>query len=230
MKLKKTNKANLDKKRVLFFEIGLLVALGAVLAAFEWGTEYKSEIDGWETRGTDTPIELFPPVTIPDMEKKVPARIPNEVIHITDLEVPDGMEPVFVDPGNYSIPTFEPGAGYVAPKEEIDDTPSQEFEVDIQAEFMKGGPDLFLKWVNENIKYPQVAVDNRIQGTQYVSFVIDKNGKLTNIKILREIDASLAAETLRVLNMSPLWKPAIKKGKVVAVQYQMPVNYRLQEL
>jgi protein TonB len=228
MKPKKTNKANLDKKRVLFFEIGLLVALGAVLAAFEWGTEYKSDIDDIVNKGKDIPIEILPPVTDPQMEKKVPARLANEVINITDIDVPDDLAPIFDDPDKYKIPPFDPGTGYVAPKDEIDNTPSKEFEVDIQAEFMKGGTDRFLKWVNENIKYPQIAIDNQIQGTQYVSFVIDKNGKLTNIKILREIDPSLIEETLRVLNMSPQWKPAIKNGKVVAVQYQMPVNYRLQ--
>lgn len=227
MKPKKTNKANLDKKRVLFFEIGLLVALGAVLAAFEWGTEYKSEVDGWETKGTDTPIELFPPVTNPEMEKKAPSRVPNEIINITELQVDDpGL--IFEDPTDYSIPAIDPGAGYVAPKEEIDETPSKEFEVDVQAQFMDGGTDRFLQWVMQQIKYPEVASSNGIGGKVYVSFVIDKSGKLTQVKVLRDVDASLVQETIRVLNMSPAWKPAIKKGKVVAVQYQMPVNFRLQ--
>lgn len=228
MKPKKTNKANLDRKRVLFFEIGLLVALGAVLAAFEWGTEYKSEADDYYRRGTNTSTEILPPVTIPEMEKKAPAVIPNEAIRITELEVPEGMEPRFDDPDKYKIPPFDPGAGYVAPKDEVEE-PSKEFEVDIQAQFMDGGTDRFLQWVMKNIKYPEVASNNGIGGKVYVSFVIDKSGKLTKVKVLREVDASLVEETLRVLNMSPVWKPAIKNGKVVSVQYQMPVNYKIQQ-
>lgn len=228
MKPKKTNKANLDKKRVLFFEIGLLVALGAVLAAFEWGTEYKSDINDFDKMGTSIPTEELPPFTIPETEKKAPAAVPNEAIRITELEVPDGMEPRFDDPDKYKIPPFDPGTGYVAPKEEIDETPSKEFEVDVQAQFMDGGTDRFLQWVMQQIKYPEVASSNGIGGKVYVSFVIDKSGKLTQVKVLRDVDASLVQETIRVLNMSPAWKPAIKKGKVVAVQYQMPVNFRLQ--
>ncbi len=227
MKPKKTNKANLDKKRVLFFEIGLLVALGAVLAAFEWGTEYKSDIDDFVNKGKDIPIEVLPPVTDPQMEKKAPSRVPNEIISITELQV-DDLGPVFEDPEKYKIRPFDPGAGYVAPKEEIDETPSKEYEVDVQAQFMDGGTDRFLQWVMQQIKYPEIAINNGVSGKVYVSFVIDKSGKLTKVKVLREIDASLVEETVRVLNMSPTWKPAIKSGKVVAVQYQMPVNFKIQ--
>jgi protein TonB len=227
MELKKTNKANLEKQRTLFFEIGLLIALGVVLAAFEWGTPYNSNIEIITGAGGAIEPEQAP-VTIPDTEKKTPPRVISDILNITEIDFPDVEGPVFFDPEG-DIPNFPITGTYQAPSEENNDVIAKEFEVDVQAQFMDGGTDKFLKWVMEHIKYPEVAENNNIEGRVSVSFVIDKKGNLTNIKILRDIDQSLTEETIRVLNMSPTWKPAIKKGRVISVEYQMPVHFKLNK-
>jgi protein TonB len=227
MELKKSNKANLDKQRALFFEIGLLVALGIVFAAFEWGTEYNSNI---EIKGGKQEITewILPPVTHPEPEKKAPPKVIADVLNLVDIDMPGMEDPIFIDPADHVWfpPIDNP---YQTPPEEPTDLIAKEYEVDIQAQFLDGGTDKFLKWVMAHIEYPEVARINNIEGKIIVSFVIDKKGNLTNIKFLREIDQSLVEETTRVLNLSPTWKPAIKKGKVIAVEYQMPVKFALNQ-
>lgn len=225
MELKKTNTANLDKKRTLFFEIGLLVALGIVFAAFEWGTTNRTDLDNTVDRGIPVEVDIAP-VVMPEPEKKTPPAVMPDVIVLTDNDLPGSMDPIFLDAGG-DIPLLTTMGTYV-PFVDTTDVVSEEFEVDIQAQFMGGGTDKFLKWVMQNVTYPEIARSNGVGGKVYVSFVIDKKGDLTKIKILRNVDQSLVDETVSVLNKSPKWTPAIKKGKVTSVQYQMPVNFKLE--
>lgn len=93
--------------------------------------------------------------------------------------------------------------------------------------FMEGGLDEFRVWAMQEIVYPQVAMENGITGRVIVSFVIEKNGRLNNIKVLKTPDDSLSDEVVRVLKLSPLWTPAVHKGEEVRVRMDMPVDFRL---
>ena len=90
-----------------------------------------------------------------------------------------------------------------------------------------GGIDEFYRYLQVNIKYPPDAKKNRLQGKVFISFVVERDGSLTNCAILRGVSPDIDAESLRVINNSPKWKPGIQNGRPVRVQYSMPLNFKL---
>ncbi len=91
-------------------------------------------------------------------------------------------------------------------------------------------PQTFRNWVMQNVKFPQIALENGIHGRVILSFVIDKDGRLTNIEVLQSPDRSLADEAIRVLNKSPKWSPGQQRNQTVRVRYTLPVEFRVQKL
>ena len=100
-------------------------------------------------------------------------------------------------------------------------------EPDVMAEYA-GGKEALFKYISENVKYPEEAKKEKIQGKVFVQFVIDKTGKVTNAKIARGVGPSLDKEALRVVNAMDKWKPASKDGKPVNVQFTLPINFALE--
>ena len=101
------------------------------------------------------------------------------------------------------------------------------FIVEQMPEF-PGGDLEMRKFIAYSVKYPTIAQEKGIQGKVFVNFVVGKDGSITNAKIYRGVDPSLDAEALRVVNSLPKWKPGKQGGKDVAVQYTVPINFRLQ--
>lgn len=91
-----------------------------------------------------------------------------------------------------------------------------------------GGMKEMLKFLQENVKYPENAMKNNMQGRVIVQFVVEKDGTPTEFKVVRAVDPDLDAEALRVLKTMPKWKPGMQKGEVVRVKYTVPVTFRLQ--
>ncbi len=102
------------------------------------------------------------------------------------------------------------------------------FIVENMPEFVGGGLEEFSNWVNQNVKYPQIAIQNGISGTVYVDFVIDKTGSVSSVKIAKGVDPSLDNEVTRVLKTSPAWTPGKQRGKLVNVKMSIPVKFMLQ--
>lgn len=94
--------------------------------------------------------------------------------------------------------------------------------------FQGGDLNTFRTWVQQNVKFPQIALENGIQGRVVLSFVIEKDGRLTNIQVLQTPDRSLSEEAIRVLNKSPKWSPGKQRNQVVRVKYTLPVDFRVQ--
>jgi protein TonB len=90
-----------------------------------------------------------------------------------------------------------------------------------------GGMDAWSKFLSKNLRYPSLAVENNITGRVTVSFVIETNGEITNLKVLRGIGAGCDEEAIRVIKKSPLWSPGIQNGRKVRVSYIMPIVFRL---
>ncbi|HNW69784.1 MAG TPA: TonB family protein [Bacteroidales bacterium] len=91
-----------------------------------------------------------------------------------------------------------------------------------------GGENARMQFLRNNIKYPKLALQNKIQGKVYISFIVEKNGSLSNIKVLQGIGAGCDEEALRVVNLMPKWKPGKTQGREVRVVITMPVNFVLQ--
>jgi len=99
--------------------------------------------------------------------------------------------------------------------------------VEIMPEF-PGGEKALRNFIATNVKYPIKAQENGIQGKVYISFVVNKTGKVTDAKVVRGVDPSLDKEALRVVNNLPQWKPGKQHGKKVNVNYTVPISFALQ--
>lgn len=97
--------------------------------------------------------------------------------------------------------------------------------VEEMPEFKGGNLYTFRDWVQSNVKYPQIAMENSITGTVYVSFVVDRKGQVGNINIVRSVDPSLDEAVVNVLKSAPDWKPGMQKGKAVRVSFSIPVKF-----
>ena len=92
-----------------------------------------------------------------------------------------------------------------------------------------GGLEAMIKFVQDNLKYPLLALENGIQGKVFVTFVVEEDGSVGNVRVLRDIGGGCGAEARRVVEMMPRWKPGRQRGKVVRTQYNLPVNFTLSE-
>ncbi|HEY0769113.1 MAG TPA: TonB family protein, partial [Sphingobacteriaceae bacterium] len=133
----------------------------------------------------------------------------------------------------YTLPiSFQPGrTPSSAPKKELEtgsenDTASDFASVEVLPEF-PGGEKAFSAYIADNIKYPELAKANKISGRVFVSFIVEKDGELTDIKVLRGLGYGTDEEAIRILKNSQRWKPGIQNGKPVRVQYTIPISFQL---
>ena len=228
MELKKSDKANLDKNRGLFIEIGLLVALGFVLLAFEWqATPEEEKIE--EERIVEAIAEELVQVTRQE-EPPPPPPEPPKITDILDIVADDVVVDSHIEINievdlNTEISIFEFTETEVEEEEEVflfaivEDKPMfNGKEADVG----------FREWVGSRMQYPPVAQENGITGRVICEFAIGTDGSVTDIKILRGADPLLDAEALRVLRQSPKWTPGMQRGKPVKVRYMFPFNFQLQ--
>lgn len=112
--------------------------------------------------------------------------------------------------------------------EEKKEVANKVFDVVEQMPSFPGGNDALMKFLQENVKYPVVAQENGVQGRVVVSFVVEKDGSITDVKVVRSVDPSLDKEATRVVKSMPRWIPGKQNGAAVRVKYNVPVSFRLQ--
>lgn len=229
MEAKKTPKADLENRKGLFLEIGMVVILAAVLVAFNVRT-YEKEIKEVSTRTVADEIE---DQIIQTQEEETPPPPPEEPeVVATDLTIVENDAELTNEVGIINAEDNANKAQEEFTKVEVDQEEEVEEEeiflvVEEDAEF-PGGLEALSKYLAENIKYPQLAKENNITGRVFVSFVVEKNGSVGNIKILRDIGGGCGAEAVRVVKAMPKWKPGKQRGKPVRSQFNLPVNFDLQ--
>jgi protein TonB len=99
-------------------------------------------------------------------------------------------------------------------------------EPEVEATF-PGGASGLMKYISENVKYPEDAVKNGIHGKVYLSYIIEKNGQVSNVEVKRGVDKELDDEAIRVISSMPKWTPASNRGKAVRSQILLPINFSL---
>lgn len=226
MEQKKSPKADLKNKRGLFLEIGLIVALGLVIAAFSYTPkEHRIQKIDVETAVVE---EEMTEITRQDQKppeppKKVEVKVITDLLQVVtnDTKITTDVEFADFDEDTEVIQTVE-----IKEEEVIDDQPFLVAET--MPSFQGGDLNTFRSWVQSNVKFPQIALENGIQGRVVLSFVIEKDGRLTNIQVLQTPDRSLSEEAIRVLNKSPKWSPGKQRNQVVRVKYTLPVDFRVQ--
>ena len=229
MEAKKTQKADLENRRGLFLEIGLVVILAAVLVAFNVKT-YDKEVKEVSTRTADMEIDA----DIINTQEETPPPPPPEEPEVvaTDLTVVENDAEIKNEVGLINADDNANKAQEEFTRVEVEEEEEEEEEeiflvVEEDAEF-PGGLDALSKYLAENIKYPQLAKENNITGRVFVSFVVEKDGRVGNIKILRDIGGGCGAEAVRVVKGMPKWKPGKQRGKPVRSQFTLPVSFNLQ--
>ncbi len=165
-------------------------------------------------------VKFPPPVVKPDNEVK------EQPPTVKELEVADpGQKTVKGDP-NADIKIDEP-VGNSDVKQVTEEDPNKIFTAVEKDPAFKGGIDKFYAYLQKNMRYPAVAKENNVQGKVFVTFVVERDGALTDIKVVRGIGSGCDEEAIRVLKSSPRWTPGIQNGRPVRVQYTMPINFTL---
>ena len=214
MEPKKNSEVNLERKRGLFLQIGLVITLLIVLAAFEYKSYEKAAYNLGQLNLDDLEEEIIP-ITKQEIKPPPPPPPPPEVIEIVEDDV------------------------VIEDEIEIEDTESDEdleiVEEDDEEVFMvvenmpefPGGDLGLMKYIQKNIKYPAIAKEYNITGKVYVSFIVDKTGSVINVKVVRGVDKNLDAEAVRVIKSLPKYKPGKQRGKAVRVMFTVPINFTL---
>ena len=231
MEIKKSPKANLENKKLLFTEIGLIIALAAVYFAFDWSTAEKQVSVFEETAEVVEAEEMVPitqetPPPPPTAAPKIP--ILSDQIDIVDdeIQVDDNLFMNLEDDASMGVEIMD----YVETvEEEVVEEEAIPFQfVEEKPSFMGGDANAFSKWVNERLVYPEIAKENGVSGRVTLQFTVNTDGTVSNIKVLRGVDPSLDKEAVRVVSMSPKWTPGKQRDRAVKVTYTFPVIFQLR--
>ncbi len=227
MEIKKTPKADLENKKGIFFEVGLIVTLTVLLFVFERKTSAQ-ETEKFQTVAEKQPEEEIIPIT-QHMMKPPPPPPPKPIladlidIVENDQNLDENLEIQDIDDktDNKNQPTNVSDFGEYGDEE-------GEANVFMIVEDMPVFPGNVTTWISKNTKYPQSALENNVEGKVFVKFVIEKDGSITNVEIIKSVDAALDKEASRVIRSMPKWTPGKQRGKPVRVSYTLPINFQLQ--
>lgn|SRR5574344_123398 len=231
MEAKKTFKADLEKKKGLYLELGLVVVLAITLWAFNVKSYDIEEVMVTQRTAVD---EIDETVLQTEQEKPpeppTPEEPPVEVteVHIIDNNAKSDNELGIIDAGSNANMANEPVAKVEVKDDEVETKEEEVFVfVEEQPAFPGGEAELF-KYLHENIVYPDLAKSANITGMVTVRFVVEKDGSVSNVTVLRDIGGGCGAEAVRVVKAMPKWKPGKQRNKAVRTQFNLPVKFTLQ--
>ena len=227
MDVKKSPKASLEDKKMLFVMMGLVMVLSLLYIGFEWTDK---EITVYAA--TDTSLLAEEEIEVVQTAQELPPPPPPpapEIVEILNV-VEDNVEVASVeinteDDKNKVVAISAPVTSS-APIEEEEDQVI--FQVVEKMPSFPGGDAALFKFLNENVKYPVIAQENGVQGRVICQFVVNRDGSIVDVEVVRSVDASLDKEAIRVIKSMPKWSPGQQRGKLVRVKYTLPVNFKLQ--
>lgn len=224
MEIKKNPEVDLEKKRSLFLAAGYVVALALVLTAFEWKTYERSAADLGQLVIDDLEEEIIPITEQnqpPPPPPPPPPPAPEIEIVEDDVEIEEEVEIMDVEATQETI------IEEVVPVEEEPAEPDFFTIVEDMPSF-PGGDAALLKYIAEHVEYPAIAKENGITGVVYVSYIVDKDGSVKDVKVVRGADPFLDKEAVRVVKTLKGYKPGKQRGKPVPVQFTIPIRFQLQ--
>jgi len=229
MELKKAKKVDLEKRKGMFLEIGLVVALSIILVAFEWtkgegrgdDSQLVQEIQFEDEMMQITRREEPKPEPKPDQPKVA------EVLDIVDddVEIEDefDFDMEATDDTEYDFTSMMGDDDEEIDEEEVF------YIVEDMPTFNGGDPATeFRKYIAQNLRYPEIAAENGISGRVIVQFAVNKVGTVVDAVVVRKVDPALDKEAIRVVMTSPKWAPGKQRGKAVKVLFTFPINFVLQ--
>ena len=225
MQIKKSQHASLEDKKIIYVLMGFVFVLSLCYVALEWTeqevTKYEVMDDEFlfeeEVEIQQTTQETPPPPPPPAVQEVEVLNVVEDNVETESIEIntEDDKEEVVI------------AAPVEAPEEE-----EEEEVIFVVVETMPevpGGQQALFKYLSENVKYPVIAQENGIQGRVICQFVVNKDGSIVDVEVVRSGgDPSLDKEAVRVIKSMPKWKPGKQRGKAVRVKYTVPVNFKLQ--
>ncbi|WP_051203563.1 energy transducer TonB [Hugenholtzia roseola] len=220
------------KYRSLLLNLGLIISLALALMAFEWTTYDGDDLADFippqeenETVTEQPVITVQPPPPPPEMRPQVVTASP-EIQEVEDeVKIEDQIE---IDIEDIQVDVSDVVSNVTTVAAPVQEKESDEiFEIVENPATFPGGTDKFYEYIGKNLEYPKVARRMDIQGKVFVSFVVDKDGSLSDVKIVKGLHESCDAEALRVVKSSPKWQPAKQRGKAVRYRMTIPIVFKL---
>ena len=206
--------------------MGLVMVLSLIYIGFEW-TDKEITIYAAADTGLLVEEEIEVVQTAQELPPPPPPPAP-EIVEILNV-VEDNVQVASVE-----IDTEDDKNKTVAISAPVTSTPIVEEEdnvvfqvVEKMPSFPGGDAELF-KYLSQNVKYPVIAQENGVQGRVICQFVVNRDGSIVDVEVVRSVDASLDKEAIRVIKSMPKWSPGQQRGKPVRVKYTLPVNFKLQ--
>ena len=226
MQIKKSQHASLEDKKIIYVLMGFVFVLSLCYVIFEWTEKEvtKHEVmDVFATIDEELDIQQTTQET-PPPPPPAPAPQEVEVLNVVEDDVETESIEITAEESTEEVVIAAP---VEAPEEE-----EEEEVIFVVVESMPevpGGQQALFKYLSENVKYPVIAQENGIQGRVICQFVVNKDGSIVDVEVVRSGgDPSLDKEAVRVIKSMPKWKPGKQRGKAVRVKYTVPVNFKLQ--
>ena len=235
MEIKKLPNVDLEKKKLTSFLIGYVVILTVLYVSFEWTTtqvtRYK-DISNQNILIEEDILNTFITPPPPVKEKHlIPQEVFNPVVEEEDEETEQAETVSPPPPATEPAETVQPIISPPVPMEpEEEETPENYVFtfVDERPEFPGGGYAALYKWLHEHLEYPEIARENNIQGRVYCQFTVNRDGSISDIKVIKGVTPILDREAVRTLQKMPKWKPGKRNGKTVRTQFQVSVAFKLR--
>lgn len=226
MQLKKSPRASLEDKKLTYVLVGLAFTLSICYVALEWTetkvTKYEvvdmEEFFEEEVDIQQTQQDVTPPPPPPQVQEVQVINVVEDEKEVEDVQISTedekDVEVVIAAPVETPVEEEEEEVIFMV--------------VETMPEF-PGGQQALFKYLSENVKYPVIAQENGIQGRVICQFVVNKDGSIVDVEVVRSGgDPSLDKEAVRVIKSMPKWKPGKQRGKAVRVKYTVPVSFKLQ--
>ena len=227
MEIKKSPKADLESKKSTFILIGLVVSLFVIWRVFEYKSYDKQSLDEFQ-RTVEVIEEEMVEITKQEQPKPQP---PAPKPQVTQIEIVDNEEEIEDEIEiDAEVSQDEVIEEYFAPAE-IEEEEIVEAEifkvVEVMPEF-PGGAAKMMEYIQKNMKYPMMARESDIQGRVFVNFVVEPDGSISNVAVIRGIGGGCDEEAVRVVKSMPNWKPGKQRGSAVRCAFTVPIIFKLQ--
>ena len=166
--------------------------------------------------------------TVPEIKKDEEVKEDQELKSQDDLAETNTAIGAFTVEGNDETAEVKHVEEKIAEPEPVKEEETKVFDVVEQMPSFPGGPSALMQYLSSNIKYPVVAEENGVQGRVVCTFVVEKDGSITDVRVVKSVDPSLDKEAVRVVKSMPKWIPGKQNGSAVRVKYTVPVTFRLQ--
>jgi len=206
-----------------------VISISLCLIAFEWttGTKADNPFDTGEEEVIEE--EMIPVTEMQEPEPEAPPEVPKttEIFEIVEDDVAIENEILFEDDEtdfDDEIQMYD----FEVTEEEEEEEEQIFVVVEDMPTFRGGDVNKFRNWVQQRVNYPQIAAENGIQGKVFLMFVVEPDGSVSNVTIMRGVDPALDNEAIRVVESSPKWAPGKQRGAPVRVRFSITVNFQLQ--